>query len=115
MRQPFCFNTECRLVQLFDCSSCAFGPFNSIHHHSDNVLGVYRLESHPYLSARSPQVPEAMWCLVQATSSSVGVNPIQVDNGPIKVLKAHMMLSTFGVVNDKEAGTMTHAHTFGGR
>ena len=52
---------------------------------------------------------------LQATSSSVGINPIQVENGPIKVLKAHMMLSTFGIVNDKEAGTMTHAHTFGGK
>ena len=52
---------------------------------------------------------------MQITSSSVGINAIQVENGPIKVLRTHMMLSTFGIVNEKEAGTMTHAHTFGGK
>ena len=51
-------------------------------------------------------------CLVQVTASSVGVNPIPVENGPLRVNKAHMMLSTFGITSPTEAGTMTHAHTF---
>ena len=45
----------------------------------------------------------------------MGINAIQTDNGPIKVLRTHMMLSMFGIVNETEAGTMTHAHTFGGK
>ncbi len=52
---------------------------------------------------------------MQITSSSVGVNPIAVENGPLKVLRCHMMLSTFGITSETEAGTMTHAHTFGNR
>ena len=118
--KPFALTqiTDCRPLQLLDWSSCAFGPVHLQWRNTNDALGdVYRRENlePSYLGALSPQVSEALLCPVQATSSSVGVNPIQVDNGPIKVLKAHMMLSTFGVVNDKEAGTMTHAHTFGGR
>lgn len=52
---------------------------------------------------------------MQITSSSVGVNPIPANNGPIQVQRTHMMLSTFGITSEKEAGTMTHAHTFNNR
>ena len=53
--------------------------------------------------------------VLQITSSSVGINPIAAENGPIKILRTHMMLSTFGITSATEAGTMTHAHTFGKR
>lgn len=52
---------------------------------------------------------------LQITSSSVGINPIAAETGPIKILRNHMMLSTFGITSATEAGTMTHAHTFGKR
>lgn len=49
---------------------------------------------------------------VQATASSIGVNPIAAAYGGIKVTRSHILLATYGVTSPTEAGHMTHAHTF---
>ena len=48
----------------------------------------------------------------QATASSIGRNPIAASYGPVKVMRAHLLLATYGVTSPTEAGHMTHAHTF---
>lgn len=48
-------------------------------------------------------------------ASSVGVNPIRANYGPLRVTSVHMLGGSFDAVPRSAASTMTHAHTFDGR
>ncbi|KAK9905038.1 hypothetical protein WJX75_008374 [Coccomyxa subellipsoidea] len=52
---------------------------------------------------------------VKVMASSVGVNPIRANYGPLRVNIVHMLGGSFDAVPRSAASTMTHAHTFDGR
>lgn len=83
--------------------------------HKPNHLELIGHPMRPIVSILRRLNPNVDCPHLQITSSSVGINPIASENGPIKILRTHMMLSTFGITSPTEAGTMTHAHTFGKR
>lgn len=51
----------------------------------------------------------------QANSTTLGIIPLQPQQGPLRIATAHVMLAAYGAAAADEAGTYFMAHTFDGR
>ncbi len=51
----------------------------------------------------------------QANSTTLGIIPLQPQQGPLRIATAHVMLAAYGTAAADEAGTYFMAHTFDGR